>query len=274
MNPLLVEEKIKMFLKEDIQYGDLSAALFNDEEGTMTLLSKETGIFCGAAVITCGFNIMSPAAVQLLVHDGAHITCGQKIAVIHGRISDLLQAERTVLNLVQRMSGIATLTKQYVDAVEGRCRVTDTRKTTPGLGMFEKFAVRTAGGTNHRRSLNDGIMLKDNHIAYAGSITEAVRRVERYKGHMDRLEIEIETAEMLDEAVQAGADVIMFDNCSPEMISETITRVPAHITTEASGGITLETIGAYSQTGVDYISVGALFYAARALDLSAEVQHV
>ncbi len=274
MNPILIEEKLKAFLKEDIQFGDLSSMIFTEETGAMTILAKDSGIFCGAEIIERGFNILSETSVELHVKDGEMITHGQTLAVIHGRIRDLLQAERTVLNLIQRMSGIATMTNRYVEAAGGRCQIADTRKTTPGLGMFEKYAVVTGGGSNHRRSLNDGIMLKDNHIAYAGSITEAVQRAAPYKGHMDKIEVEIETPDMLEEAITAGADIIMFDNCSPEMIKENISKVPDHITTEASGGITFEKIDVYSRTGVDYISVGALFYSAHALDISAEVAYV
>ena len=274
MNKIRLKQKISAFMDEDIQYGDLSSSIFNQNmRGTMCLIAKESGYFSGNDVIVQGFNVLSKCDINLCINDGDNVHEGTIIAEITGNIRDMLQAERTVLNIVQRMSGITTLTKAYMDAIKGtNARITDTRKTTPGLGMFEKYAVQVAGATNHRRSLNDGIMLKDNHIAYAGSVAQAVHQVRRVSGHMDKIEVEIEDAHMLQEAIDAHVDIIMFDNCTPEFIRQHIHLVPDTIITEASGGINLSTIRAYAETGVDYISVGELFHSSKGLDISGRVR--
>ncbi|MCE4957303.1 carboxylating nicotinate-nucleotide diphosphorylase [Macrococcoides caseolyticum] len=273
MNLIRLEQKLRDFMDEDLSYGDLSSAIFdNDTTGTMRLIAKEDGYFSGEDVILRGFNILDKCDVVCFKHDGDTLHKGEVIAEISGKVKYLLQAERTVLNIIQRMSGITTETKRYMEEIaHTSAQVTDTRKTTPGLGMFEKYAVRVAGASNHRRNLNDGIMLKDNHIAFMGSIESAVQSAKALHGHMDKIEVEIEDEVMLEEAISAQADIIMFDNCTPEFIKAHIHLVPAHIITEASGGINIDTIKAYGETGVDYISVGKLFHGANALDISGKV---
>jgi len=187
-------------------------------------------------------------------------------------VRSILTGERVILNLLQRMSGIATITHKAVALLgSSHTRICDTRKTTPGMRMLEKYAVRAGGGYNHRFGLYDGVMLKDNHIAHAGSILDAVVKVREQVGHMVKVEVEIENKSQLLEAIEAGADVIMFDNCSPEVIKGWIPLVPAHIVTEASGGITLGTLHSFRDSGVDYISLGALTHSAGSIDISLDL---
>ena len=199
----------------------------------------------------------------------------QVLAIAKGPVRSLLTAERVVLNCIQRMSAIATKTA-YLAALlaDTSTRVCDTRKTAPGLRMLDKYAVRTGGGFNHRNGLYDAVMLKDNHLAYAGSIAKAVEILKSRLGHTVKIEVEIETLEQLKEAVGAGADIIMFDNCTPEQIMDWLPNVPPHIVTEASGMITEDTIASYGLTGVHYISVGALTHSVHAADISANIQMI
>ena len=192
--------------------------------------------------------------------------------MVKGSVTTLLTMERITLNLIQRMSGIATSTHQIVQKVQHtNVKIVDTRKTTPGLGMFEKHAVHVGGGYNHRRTLNDGLMLKDNHISFSKSIDDLVSKAKRHIGPMDKIEIEIEDEQTLTEAIQADVNIMMFDNCTPEWIKEHIVKVPSHIQTEASGNININNVVQYAETGVDYISIGSLFYDQHALDISAKV---
>lgn len=275
MNTLKLQSLLEQFFIEDIGERDVSSDLiFADKtEGTVVFLAKESGIFCGEMVIKKGFSVLNPdIKTSVLVKDGEPFEAGQTIAAASGNIADLLKGERVILNLVQRMSGIATLTRYAVDRLNSsHTRICDTRKTTPGLRMFEKYAVRCGGGFNHRYGLYDGVMIKDNHISFAGSITNAVSSVKSKLGHMVKVEVEIESREQLLEAIEAKADVIMFDNRTPEEIREWIGLVPAAIITEASGGITLDSLGSYRESGVDYISLGFLTHSAKALDISVKV---
>lgn len=275
MNIIKLRAMLEQFFMEDIGDGDLSADyLFAAETiGEMKLIAKEDGIFCGRDIIVEGFRLVQPAIqVQCRLQDGDPLHTGQIIAEAKGPIRGLLTAERVILNLVQRMSAISTKTNQLVCRLKDtNTKVCDTRKTIPGLRMLDKYAVRMGGGFNHRNSLNDAVMLKDNHIAYAGSIVEAVRTVRGKLGHTTKIEVEIETLDQLREAVRAEADIIMFDNCLPEDIAQWKEEVPAQIVTEASGMITEETIEQYGNTGVDYISVGALTHSVKSLDISADV---
>ena len=205
--------------------------------------------------------------------DGEKIEAGQIIASAKGPVAVLLNGERVILNLIQRMSGIATLTNKAVQTLDSdHTKICDTRKTTPGLRMLEKYAVRTGGGFNHRFGLYDAIMLKDNHIAFAGSITKAVQVAKEKSGHMVKIEVETETLAQVEEASLAGADVIMFDNRTPSEIKQWIHVVPEHIVTEASGGITLDNLASYKEAGVDYISLGFLTHSAKSLDISVKVK--
>ncbi|TMU85681.1 carboxylating nicotinate-nucleotide diphosphorylase [Bacillus sp. BHET2] len=275
MNKMKLKSMLEEYYREDLGDGDLSSQVLftKGDEGSFSFLMKERGIFCGRDVIEIGFLLFNPSIiVQVLADDGEVVESGQRIAEIRGPMADLLQAERVVLNLIQRMSGIATETYRAVEQVKGSgVRICDTRKTTPGLRMLEKYAVRTGGGFNHRNGLYDAVMLKDNHISFSGSITEAVKRVKSQIGHMVKVEVEIETKDQLIEAIESGADVIMFDNCSPRSIQEWISLVPPHIMTEASGGITREHLNEYAATGVHYISLGYLTHSVKSLDISARV---
>ncbi|RIW37677.1 carboxylating nicotinate-nucleotide diphosphorylase [Bacillus salacetis] len=277
MNKLKLKSMLEQFFLEDIGEGDLSSqALFNEQDhSTFHFIAKESGVFCGSEVIRSGFHIMSPdIEVAIFAADGEGIEAGTVIAEVAGPSADLLQAERVILNLVQRMSGIATQTKQAVDlAGSYRVRVCDTRKTTPGLRMLEKYAVRCGGGFNHRNGLYDAVMLKDNHISFLGSIDSAVKEVKSKLGHTVKVEVEIETREGLREAIECGADIIMFDNRTPEEIAEWLEDVPPHIITEASGGIQMENIVDYAKTGINYISLGFLTHSVRGLDISAKVMN-
>src|SRR5699024_4562274 len=276
MNKVKLRSMMEQFLAEDIgDYDVTTQAVFEeDTAGTLILLAKEEGIFSGEMVISTGFSMIdSNVSISLFVKDGDTITKGQQLAKVTGHVQALLTGERVVLNIIQRMSGIATLTKDAVTRLHSaHTRICDTRKTTPGFRLFEKYAVRCGGGFNHRMGLYDGIMIKDNHIDFCGSITKAVERVRKSVGHMVKIEVETESAEQVKEAVVAGVDIIMFDNRSPEEIKELLALVPPTIITEASGGITLEQLEAYGTTGVDYISLGCLTHAYQALDISAIVQ--
>lgn len=267
---------LESFFLEDIGNGDISSqALFQpNKEGDLHLVAKRAGTFCGEAVIEIGFSIINPLInCNIHIKDGEFITAGTEIAHISGPIIELLQAERVVLNLIQRMSGVATMTANAVKLIEGtEAKICDTRKTTPGLRMLEKYAVQCGGGYNHRFGLYDAVMLKDNHIAFAGTITDAVQTVKKRLGHTTKIEVEIETEKQLMEAIRNKVDIIMFDNCSPEIIKDWLQYVPKGIITEASGGIQIEQLHDYATSGIDYISLGYLTHSVKALDISATVK--
>ncbi|MGI8383210.1 carboxylating nicotinate-nucleotide diphosphorylase [Robertmurraya sp. P23] len=275
MNKLKLRLQLEQFFLEDIGERDTTSELIfgDDEQGELVFIAKENGIFCGEEIIRTGFTLLdNDVVIDLEVRDGERFKKGQKLVTITGQVTTLLKGERVVLNLVQRMSGIATRTKEAVNIVDSTStRIVDTRKTTPGLRMLEKYAVRCGGGFNHRFGLYDGVMIKDNHIAFAGSISKAVENVKSNLGHMVKIEVEIESREQLLEAIDAGADVIMFDNRTPDEIKEWITLVPDGIVTEASGGITLENLYKYKHTGVDVISLGFLTHTIQSIDISAKV---
>lgn len=277
MNKIKLKAMLQRFFIEDVGDMDLSAELLfaPDAKGEMQLIAKESCVFSGADVIREGFRLMdAEIAVVCHVKDGEQIEAQQVIATASGAVRSLLSAERVILNCIQRMSAIATKTAEMVALLEGSStRLCDTRKTVPGLRMLDKYAVRSGGGFNHRSGLYDAVMLKDNHLAYAGSIKEAVARVRSELGHTMKIEVEIETRGQLIEAVEAGADIIMFDNRTPEEIISWLPLVPETIVTEASGNISAETLAAYGTTGVDYISVGALTHSVTATDISA-VTHI
>ncbi|WP_391557267.1 carboxylating nicotinate-nucleotide diphosphorylase [Robertmurraya sp.] len=275
MNKLKLRLQLEQFFLEDIGERDTTSELIfgDDEQGELVFIAKENGIFCGEEIIRTGFSLLdNDMVIDLEVRDGEGFKKGQKLVTITGQVTTLLKGERVVLNLVQRMSGIATRTKEAVNIVDSTStRIVDTRKTTPGLRMLEKYAVRCGGGFNHRFGLYDGVMIKDNHISFAGSISKAVEKVKSNLGHMVKIEVEIESKEQLLEAIEAGADVIMFDNRTPDEIKEWITLVPEGIVTEASGGITLENLYKYKHTGVDVISLGFLTHTIQSIDISAKV---
>lgn len=275
MNKLKLRLQLEQFFLEDIGDRDVSSDLIFGKAGTgeIVFIAKASGVFCGEEVIRIGFRLLdSNAVVEMMISDGELVEIGQKLAIVRGNISDLLKGERVVLNLVQRMSGIATKTKEAVEALaSSHTRICDTRKTTPGLRMMEKYAVRCGGGFNHRYGLYDAVMIKDNHISFAGGITNAVKEVRKQIGHMVKIEVETETKEQVLEAVEANVDCIMFDNRSLEEIKELIKLVPSGIATEASGGISMETLSTFRDTGVDYISLGFLTHTVKALDISVKV---
>ncbi|CAN2249819.1 carboxylating nicotinate-nucleotide diphosphorylase [Bacillus vallismortis] len=274
MNHLQLKKMLNHFFLEDIGMGDLtSQSIFGEQSCEAKIVAKSDGIFAGAAVVKEGFMLLDQD-VQTRLHktDGDILRKGEVIAVLRGPAAALLSGERVVLNLIQRLSGIATMTGEAVRRLDDeQIEICDTRKTTPGLRMLEKYAVKAGGGSNHRFGLYDGIMIKDNHIAACGSITEACQKARRAAGHMVKIEVEIETEEQLREAIDAGADVIMFDNCPPETVRHFATLTPDHIKIEASGGITLETLAAFKGTGVDYISLGFLTHSVKSLDISMDV---
>lgn len=275
MNQVKLRLLLEQFFLEDIGERDVTTSSIFEKNtmGEMVFIAKEAGIFCGEEVVKNGFRLLDPAIfIQLFVKDGDHVAKGQQLAKISGKVAALLTGERVILNLIQRMSGVASVTKQAVKRLNNpRTRICDTRKTTPGLRMLEKYAVRCGGGYNHRYGLSDGVVIKDNHITFSGSITQAVSRVRENVGHMVKIEVETETKAQVIQAVEAGADVIMFDNRTPQEIEAFIQLVPEHIITEASGGIMLENLADYKDSKVDYISLGFLTHSYNALDISAKV---
>jgi len=272
MNPIRLKLLLQQLFNEDLGEGDITSEnIFSkDSNGSGQFLVKEDGIISGMQIIKEGYSLFDPhTTVQLFAKDGDAVQKGQIIAEVTGSIAYLLSGERVILNLMQRMSGIATLTKKAVELLSSeQTRICDTRKTTPGLRMLEKYAVRCGGGYNHRMGLYDAVMIKDNHIAHAGSITHALHLVKSQLGHMVKTEVEVESLSEVLEAVQAKADVILLDNCSPERVKEYLEHIPKSIITEASGGINLDNIAEYRNTGVDYISLGALTHSVKALDIS------
>lgn len=272
MNCLKLKAMLAEFFEEDLGIGDLtSESIFTKNDfGYGVFVAKEAGIFCGEDVIIQGFKLLNEKiSIDFHVKDGSEVNKGDKIATIEGPVIDLLTGERVILNLIQRMSGISTITKQAVKNVNnGHTKICDTRKTTPGLRMLEKYAVTCGGGYNHRFGLYDAIMIKDNHIAAAGGIEKAVKKVRENLGHTVKIEVETECREDVLAAVEAKADIIMFDNRTPEEIKELKQLVPDSIITEASGGITLANIESYAKSNVDYISLGFLTHSAKALDIS------
>ncbi|GGF30294.1 nicotinate-nucleotide diphosphorylase (carboxylating) [Halobacillus andaensis] len=277
MNQLKVKQALEHFFIEDI--GDLDVTsdyLFDNREAEVEFQVKQSGVFCGGSVIVTGFQLIDPSIqVHLLKEDGEKVSPGEVVAIVKGNQGSLLKGERVVLNLVQRMSGIATLTALAVKNLHSEhTKICDTRKTTPGLRMFEKYAVRMGGGFNHRNGLYDAAMIKDNHIALAGSITKAVHHLRKRLGHMVKIEVETETEKQVREAVEAGVDCVMFDNRTVQEIQRFIQLIPPHIITEASGSVKVENLSKYSNCGVDYISLGCLTHSVASLDISVNVNQL
>ncbi len=262
---------------EDIGTGDLSADLIFDEneQSSGVFVAKSDGIIAGLEVAQQVYDLLGQNATFIpVVADGASVKKGEIIGRATGHIRTLLTGERVILNLLQRMSGIATFTHTAIETLnDPTIKICDTRKTAPGLRYFDKLAVKIGGGFNHRVGLYDGVMLKDNHIAYAGSITKAVEKVRQQIGQMVKIEVEIETEEQLHEAIAAKADIIMLDNRTPEQVAAWTKLVPEGILTEISGGITLANLADYSQTGADYLSLGALTHSVLAFDISFNSQN-
>lgn len=267
---------IELAIREDIGDGDHSslACIPPDERGRMKLLVKQEGVLAGVEVAEMVLRRLDPdVAFDKRIEDGAHVRPGDVAFYVEGRVVSLLQAERILLNIMQRMSGVATQTAVYVARLEGlHTKVLDTRKTTPGMRVLDKMAVKIGGGENHRMGLFDMILLKDNHIDFAGGIRPAIEGVRRYlaaKGKTIPIECEVRTLEDIDEVFAAGGvDRIMFDNFTPEMTRRAVEKVAGRCETESSGGITLDTMRDYAECGVDFISVGALTHQIKSLDMS------
>lgn len=271
----LLDEKIKDWLAEDMPYGDVTSdPLFSDEDNCDGIfVAKEDGCIAGLPVAERVFRVLSEDVVMTsLVEEGSWVTKGTAIAKISGLTRDILKGERLALNLMQRISGIATMTRKYADKLEGtQTRIVDTRKTTPGLRELEKYAVRMGGGYNHRFNLSDGVMLKDNHIEAAGSITKAVSQVRASLSHMTKIEVEVENLLQFEEAMAAGAEVILLDNMDSDTMRKAVEMKRGNVILEASGNITLERLAEVAATGVDIISSGALTHSVKALDISLDL---
>lgn len=259
-------------LKEDITSEDVTtnAVMRENKLGRADLIAKEDGIMCGLEVFRRVFELLDEKSVfETEFKDGDFVKKGQLIGVVRGDIKVLLSGERTALNYLQRMSGIATFTNQFVKELEGyKTKLLDTRKTTPNMRIFEKYAVKVGGGCNHRYNLSDGILLKDNHIGAAGSVTKAVEMAKEYAPFVRKVEVEVETLDMVDEAVAAGADIIMLDNMDNETMKEAVRRIGDKAQTECSGNVTKERLKEIAEIGVDFVSAGALTHSAPILDIS------
>ena len=275
---LNVDPLLMSALREDITSEDVSAnsIMRHSQTGEADLICKEDGIICGLQIFERVFELLDPDTVtEFYVKDGERVEKGQLMAKIRGDIRVLLCGERTALNYLQRMSGIATYTSQVASYLEGsRTKLLDTRKTTPNNRIFEKYAVKTGGGKNHRLNLSDGVMLKDNHIGAAGGVGKAVEMAREYVPFVRKIEVETETLDMVREAVEAGADIIMLDNMTYDQMKEAIGIIDGRAEVEVSGNVTKENIAALADLGVDYISSGALTHSAPILDLSLKNLHV
>ena len=264
-------------LKEDITSEDIStnSVMRNYQLGEVELICKEDGVIAGLEVFKRVFELLDAnTEVSFTVKDGDKVESGQKLGVVRGDIRVLLSGERTALNYLQRMSGIATYTRTIADMLKGtNTKLLDTRKTTPGMRSFEKYAVKVGGGYNHRFNLSDGILLKDNHIGAAGGVKEAVAMAKEYAPFVRKIEIEVENLEMLKEALEAGADIIMLDNMSVEDMKKAVELCAGKAETECSGNVTKENVAKLTQIGVDYISSGALTHSSPILDLSLKNLH-
>ncbi|MEL7654588.1 MAG: carboxylating nicotinate-nucleotide diphosphorylase [Bacillota bacterium] len=269
---LNADDLIIQALKEDISSEDITtnAVIRDNKTGQVQLLCKQDGIIAGMDVFFRVFKILDPSArMQAYVKDGDKVKKGDLLAVVTADVRALLSGERTALNYLQRMSGIATYTRWIADMLQGsKTRLLDTRKTTPNMRIFEKYAVKVGGGYNHRFNLSDGILLKDNHIAAAGGVKKAVELAREYAPFVRKIEVEVENLEMLKEALEAGADIIMLDNMTTDMMKQAVKMTDGRAETECSGNITKERIAELTEIGVDYISCGALTHSAPILDVS------
>ncbi len=266
------DDYIMHALREDITSEDVTtnAVMPDAKPGKADLICKQDGMICGLSVFQRVFELLDKnAKFETQCKDGDFVKNGQMIGVIHGDIRALLSGERTALNYLQRMSGIATMTHQMAKELEGKhTKLLDTRKTTPNMRPFEKYAVKVGGGYNHRYNLSDGILIKDNHIGAAGSIKKAVEMAREYAPFVRKIEVEVETLDQLDEALEAGADIIMLDNMSLEEMKLAVGRASGKAQTECSGNVTIERLKAIAEVGVDYVSSGLMTHSASILDLS------
>lgn len=274
LDPALYREIVRRALAEDLGWGDVTteATVRGDQRARGVIVAKSRCVIAGVDVAAEAFRQLDPAVTfSARRSDGQWCSPGDVVAEVHGAAAAMLTAERTALNLMQRMSGIATLTRSFVDAAAGRITILDTRKTTPTLRALEKYAVRAGGGSNHRSGLDDAILIKDNHIRLAGGVAEAMRRMKAARQEMP-IEIEAQTMAQVDEAIDAGANVILLDNLSVEDTREAIRRIGGRTKVELSGGVTVGRIPELAATGADYVSVGALTHSAPSADLSFELE--
>ena len=266
------DQLIRMALQEDITSEDVStnAVMPTATKGTVELIAKEDGVIAGLDIYARVFTILDEKTeIDFYCKDGDEVKKGELMATVTGDIRVLLPGERVALNYLQRMSGIATYTRQVAKLLEGsKVTLLDTRKTTPNCRVFEKYAVRVGGGCNHRYNLSDGVLLKDNHIGAAGSVTKAIQMAKAYAPFVRKIEIEVETLEQVKEAVEAGADIIMLDNMTPEVMKQAVELIDGRAQTECSGNITKENIQKIREIGVDFVSSGALTHSAPILDIS------
>ncbi len=276
LNKIYVDNLIKTALLEDINYCDVTTDYLIPAEqmGKGKLVAKAEGILCGVEVAARVFELIdSDIKIEILIKDGESVKYGDELMRLEGRTASLLKGERTALNLIQHMSGIATAANQATKLVEGtNASIADTRKTLPGMRPLQKYAVMTGGAKNHRYNLSDAAMLKDNHIDAAGGITAAVTALRKKIGHMTKIEVETRNLDELKEALAVGADIIMLDNMSPELMKEAVEITDGRAVLEASGGITNETLRAVAESGVDIISIGALTHSVKAFDISMYIK--
>lgn len=269
---LIMDRLIKQALEEDIGNEDVTtnAVMPEYKKGRVKLICKQDGVICGLNVFERVFKLLDEhTVIEIFVKDGDEVKKGQRIAMVSGDIRVLLSGERVALNFLQRMSGVATYTRSVVKLLKGgKTKLLDTRKTTPNMRVFEKYAVRCGGGNNHRYNLSDGVLLKDNHIGAAGGIKKAVEMAREYAPFVRKIEVEVESLAMCKEALEAGADIIMLDNMSVTDMKKAVEMIGGRALTECSGNVTLENIAAIKDTGVDYVSSGALTHSAPILDLS------
>lgn len=274
---LNVEPLIESALREDITNEDVStnSVMPEAKKGEADLLCKQDGIICGLQIFTRVFTMLDPdTEVELYVKDGEAVKNGQLMAKVRGDMRVILCGERTALNYLQRMSGVATMAREMSDSLEGTgIKLLDTRKTTPNNRIFEKYAVKTGGGNNHRLNLSDGVMLKDNHIGAAGGVAKAVQMAKEYAPFVRKIEVETENIDMVREAVEAGADIIMLDNMDHDQMKEAVELIAGRAEIEISGNVTKEKIAQIADLGVDYISSGALTHSAPILDISLKNLH-
>ncbi len=276
MNSFLFQPLVEAALLEDLRSGDLTteALIPADARGVALLNFRAEGIVCGMPLAELAFKALDPdAKIETLIGDGSHARSGSTVMRVQANARALLSAERVALNFAQRLSAIATLTAQYVALTDGtRAQIADTRKTTPGLRLAEKYAVRMGGGANHRYALDDMILIKDNHIALCGGIGNAVEKARARVGHAVKIEVECDNLKQVEEAVAARADIILLDNMSLQQLRDAVALIDNIALSEASGGVNLDTVAGIAQTGVDLISVGALTHGVRSLDIGLDIE--
>ncbi len=272
-----LNELIELALKEDIGSGDITtdATVSPDTDGTGDVIAKDDFILAGLDVARNVFTCLDPQVFfSTTFKDGAIVKTGQIVFSVQGKLCAILKAERTSLNFIQRLSGIATLTRTYVDRLkESNVRIVDTRKTTPGWRVLEKYAVKIGGGSNHRTGLFDGVLIKDNHISACGGIRTAVDRARKRIHHLVKIEVEVTDMAELAEALSAGADVIMLDNMTRDQIRKAVKKINSRALVEVSGGVNLDNLAQLAETGVDFISVGALTHSAKSVDMSMKIRN-